>query len=176
MRYSRVTNRRSDSWAFSGVGAHGVAFDEPGDFAVLGESRGDASEPRALHQGFMPDHRQRAFVWKYAESIGGKRPRHFHREPELNLVVRGSASFCIGNRVVRVSAGELLAFPAGQEHALLDASPDLYLYAVGLDAAFSREVLGVHGETVVPLHIRLAPEELEAVSDRAAGTVDRLQA
>lgn len=124
----------------------------------------------------MPDRRQRAFVWKYAEEIGGKRPRHFHQEPELNLVVRGSASFCVGNRVVRVSAGELLAFPAGQEHALLDASPDLYLYAIGLDAAFSREVLGVRNDTVVPLHVRLAPEELEAVSDRAAGTVDRPQA
>jgi AraC-like DNA-binding protein len=122
----------------------------------------------------MPDRGQRAFVWKYAESIGGKRPRHFHREPELNLVVRGSASFSVGNRVVRVSQGELLAFPSGQEHALLDASPDLYLYAIGLDAAFSREVLG--RETVVPLHIRLAPDELDKVSDRAASTVDRFHA
>jgi AraC-like DNA-binding protein len=121
----------------------------------------------------MPNRRQRAFVWKYAESIGGKRPRHFHHEPELNLVVRGSATFGVGNRVVRVSAGELLAFPAGQDHALLGASPDLYLYAIGLDAAFSREVLGARCEPVVPLHVRLAPDELEAVGDRAAGIVDR---
>jgi AraC-like DNA-binding protein len=130
-------------------------------------------KPRALYQGFMPDRRQRAFVWKYAEAIGGKRPRHFHREPELNLVVRGSATFSVGNRVVRASAGELLAFPAGQDHALLAGSPDLYLYAIGLDGAFSREVLGARWEAVVPLHVRLAPDELEAVSDRAAAILDR---
>ncbi|HEX6272573.1 MAG TPA: AraC family transcriptional regulator [Polyangiaceae bacterium] len=133
----------------------------------------DALEPRALYQGFLPDHGQRAFVWKYAESIGGRRPRHFHGEPELNLVVRGSAVFGVGSRAVSVSAGELLAFPAGQDHALLEASSDLYLYAIGLDAAFSREVLGLRCEPVVPLHVRLAPEELEAVSERAAAIVDK---
>lgn len=132
-----------------------------------------AREPRALYQPFLPDRTQRAFVWKYAEAIGGKRPRHFHREPELNLVVRGSATFGVGNRVVRVAAGELLAFPAGQDHALLDASPDLYLYAFGLDAAFSSEVLGARGEPVVPLHVRLGPDELDAVSERAAAILDR---
>jgi AraC-like DNA-binding protein len=133
----------------------------------------DALEPRALYQGFLPDRGQRAFVWKHAASTGGRRPRHFHEEPELNLVVRGSATFGVGSRAVRVSAGELLAFPAGQDHALLDASPDLYLYAIGLDAAFSREVLGARAEPVVPLHVRLEPEDLEAVSDRAAAIVDR---
>src|SRR5262245_10735168 len=130
-------------------------------------------EQQAVFQEFLPDRTQRAFVWKYAEAIGGKRPRHFHREPELNLVVRGSATFGVGNRIVRVSAGELLAFPAGQDHALLDASPDLYLYAIGLDAAFSREVLGARCEPVVPIHVRIAPDQLARVSDLAASILDR---
>jgi AraC-like DNA-binding protein len=130
-------------------------------------------EPNALYQGFLPDRAQRAFVWKYAEAVGGRRPRHFHSEPELNLVVRGSATFGVGRRAVRVSAGELLAFPSGQDHALLDASPDLYLYAIGLDATFSRQVLGRRSEPVIPLHVRLARDELESVIDRAGAIVDR---
>jgi AraC-like DNA-binding protein len=112
-------------------------------------------------------------VWKYAESIGGRRPRHFHAEPELNLVVRGSATFGVGSGVVRVSRGEILAFPAGQDHALLEASPDLYLYAIGLDPSFSAEVLGCRGDSVVPLHVRLAPNDVEAIVGRAAAIVDR---
>jgi AraC-like DNA-binding protein/mannose-6-phosphate isomerase-like protein (cupin superfamily) len=129
---------------------------------------------RALHQAFLPtDRAQRAFVWKYSQSIGGRRPRHFHAEPELNLVVRGSAVFGLGDRVVRVSQGELLAFPTGQDHVLLDASPDLYLYAIGLDPAYSAEVLRVERGTLVPLHARLAAHELAPVLDRAASIVDR---
>jgi AraC-like DNA-binding protein/quercetin dioxygenase-like cupin family protein len=132
-----------------------------------------AVERRALYQGFLPDGDERAFVWKYAESIGGRRPPHFHGEPELNVVVRGSATFAVGRGLVQVSRGELLAFPAGQDHALLEATPDLYLYAIGLAPSFSAEVLGARGDTVVPLHAKLEPADLEAVVDRAAAIVDR---
>lgn len=126
----------------------------------------------ALFQRFLPDHSRRSFVWKYAQAIGGRRPRHFHSEPELNLVVSGSATFGVGNRVVRVNAGELLAFPSGQDHVLLGGSPDLYLYAIGLDAAYSAEVLSTR-DPVVPLHVRLEDEALASVVDRAAAIVDR---
>jgi AraC-like DNA-binding protein/mannose-6-phosphate isomerase-like protein (cupin superfamily) len=128
---------------------------------------------RALYQCFLPDRRQRTYVWKYSQTIGGRRPRHFHAEPELNLVVRGSATFAIGGDVTRVSRGELVAFPPGQDHALIEGSPDLYLYAVGLDPAHSADVLGVRRAPVVPLHVRLSDEELELVSDRATSIVDR---
>lgn len=127
---------------------------------------------RALYQRFLPDDRQRAYVWKYSEPIGGRRPRHFHLEPELNLVVRGHAVFGLGDSAVRVDAGELLAFPPGQDHALLEASPDLYLYAVGLDAAYSSEVLGAGAEPV-PLHARLDAGELPAVIEQAEAIVER---
>jgi AraC-like DNA-binding protein len=130
-------------------------------------------ESRALYQRFLPDRRERSFVWKYAQSIGGRRPRHFHEEPELNVVVNGSATFGVGDRVVRVESGELLVFPPGQDHALLEASPDLYLYAVGLDRAYSAAVLTGSHQTVVPCHARLPAPEFDAVLERARAIVDR---
>lgn len=125
----------------------------------------------AIHQNFLPPGKHRAFVWKYSEPIGGRRPRHFHAEPELNLVVRGSATFGIGKGIVTVGPGELIAFPSAQDHALLTSSPDLYLYAIGLEAAFSAQVLP--SEPSLPLHVRLAEPELGPVLDRAADIVDR---
>jgi AraC-like DNA-binding protein len=130
-------------------------------------------ESRALYQRFLPDRRERSFVWKYAQSIGGRRPRHFHEEPELNVVVTGSATFGVGDRVVRVESGELLVFPPGQDHALLEASPDLYLYAVGLDSAYSTAVLSGSQRTAEPCHARLCSAEFDAILDRAAAIVDR---
>ena len=115
----------------------------------------------AIHQSFLPPGEDRAFVWKYSDSIGGRRPRHFHAEPELNLVVRGSATFGVGRKTISAAAGEVVAFPAAQDHVLLSASPDLYLYAVGLDARYSAHVLA--NESVHPCHVRLADHELGPV-------------
>jgi AraC-like DNA-binding protein len=129
------------------------------------------AEPRALHQSFLPS-RERAFVWKYSQSIGGRRPRHFHIEPELNVVICGSATFGVGDRIVQVSQGELLAFPSGQDHALIEGSPDLYLYAIGLEPSYSAEVLGRGVEPVLPLHVALASRELATITDHAAAIVD----
>src|SRR6188768_3921697 len=126
---------------------------------------------QAIHQSFLPPGNEHAFVWKYLESIGGRRPRHFHAEPELNLVVRGSATFGVGQKVVTVASGELIAFPAAQDHVLLDSSPDLYLYALGLDSSYSAEVLG--NEPSQPFHVRLAERELRVVVDDAADIVER---
>ena len=133
----------------------------------------EGAERRALHQSFLPSQGERAFVWKYSQSIGGRRPRHFHIEPELNLVIRGSATFGVGDGVVHVAEGELLAFPSGQDHVLLEGSPDLYLYAIGLDPRYSAEALGGRAEPVVPMHVKFVGDELAAVADRAAAIVDR---
>jgi AraC-like DNA-binding protein/quercetin dioxygenase-like cupin family protein len=132
--------------------------------------------PRALYQRFLPDRRERAFVWKYADAVGGRRPRHFHAEPEVNLVLRGSATFGVGDRTVRVTSGELLAFPPGVDHALLGASTDLYLYAVGLEPGYSATVLAERRNAVGPCHVTLAGAELAGVMDRAAAIVDRVGA
>lgn len=129
---------------------------------------------RAIHQNFLPAGKHRAFVWKYSDPIGGRRPRHFHAEPELNLIVRGSATFGIGDSVVTARPGELIAFPSAQDHVLLDSSPDLYLYAIGMDATYSAQVL--NNEPSLPLHVQLAPHELTPVMQRAADIVDRPRA
>ena len=126
---------------------------------------------RAIHQNFLPAGEHRAFVWKYSRPLGGRRPCHFHAEPELNLVLRGSATFGIGERVVRVSAGELVAFPSAQDHALLDSSSDLYLYAIGLSANYSAEALA--NEPSLPLHVQLGERDLRLLFARAADIVDR---
>jgi len=128
---------------------------------------------RALHQRFLPEGKGHAYVWKYSQPIGGRRPRHFHAEPELNLVVRGWARFGVAEGTVRLAERELVVFPAGQDHVLLEASPDLYLYAVGLEPAYSAHVLGPALAAVVPVHGRLAPQEFERIVANAADLVDR---
>lgn len=134
-----------------------------------------AARRSVLHQSFLPtDGDARAFVWKYSPTGGGRRPRHFHAEPELNLIVRGSALFGVGDTTVRVSAGELLGFPPGQDHALLEASPDLYLYAIGVDPNFSSEVLrGDRHNVALPMRVRLAASDFNRLSAGAGAIVDR---
>jgi len=126
---------------------------------------------QAIHQSFLPPGNDQAFVWKYSESIGGRRPRHFHAEPELNLVVRGSATFGIGQKVITVLPGELVAFPSAQDHVLLDSSPDLYLYAIGLDPSYSAQVLT--NEPSQPFHVRFTGSELRPILNSAADIVER---
>jgi AraC-like DNA-binding protein len=118
---------------------------------------------------------ERAHVWKFSWEYGGRRPRHFHAEPELNLVVAGSATFGVGQFVVRVSAGELLGFPPGQDHVLLETSPDIYLFAIGMEPKLSSEVLGRDRAVVSqPLHLRLPEHERRALVTRAGAIVDRI--
>jgi AraC-like DNA-binding protein/quercetin dioxygenase-like cupin family protein len=132
--------------------------------------------PRALYQSFLPaTERTAAHVWKFSPKFGGRRPRHFHDEPELNLLVAGSARFGIGDAVVEARAGELLAFPAGQDHVLLAASPDLYLFAIGLSPQLSAQVLGAESHyAAFPAHLRLTAGDLRQVVARAGAIVDQL--
>jgi len=128
-----------------------------------------------LHQSFLPPQSEaRALVWKYTPVYWGRRPRHFHVEPEMNLIVRGTAIFGIGRTVVHAAKGDLLSFPPGQDHVLLEASPDLYLYAIGLQPSYSSQVLAAERESIaLPCHLRLTTNDFEALSARAAGIVDR---
>jgi len=130
---------------------------------------------QAIHQSFLPaSGPSRAHVWKFSLEYGGRRPRHFHAEPELNLIVAGTAIFGIGETVVCASAGELLGFPPGQDHVLLKSSPDLYLFAIGMDPIFSSTVLRRERDNVtVPLHIRLKSSDFRAMETRSAAIVDR---
>jgi AraC-like DNA-binding protein len=130
---------------------------------------------QAIHQAFLPTQgKSRAFVWKYSPVNWGRRPRHFHIEPELNLIASGHAVFGIGETVLRVSRGELLGFPPAQDHVLLDASPDLYLFAVGMAPTFSSDVLGgAADEGMLPLHLRLGVDDFRSLVNRASAIVDR---
>jgi AraC-like DNA-binding protein len=60
----------------------------------------------------------------------------------LNLIAAGQAAFGYGEATISVSAGDLLWWPPGQDHVLLDATPDLDLYVIGVTPAFSAQVLG----------------------------------
>jgi len=84
----------------------------------------------AVFQPFPMLPARRAQVWRHRPEF--RRPRHFHREPELNFVVKGSATLGIGSRVQRASAGDVVVFEPGQDHVLLDASADLELFTLAL--------------------------------------------
>jgi AraC-like DNA-binding protein len=93
----------------------------------------------ALYQPFPIPGNARGHVWHHVPAT--RRPRHFHAEPELNLITAGRAAFGYGEATVSVSAGDLLWWPPGQDHVLLDATPDLDLYVIGVTPAFSEQVL-----------------------------------
>ena len=59
----------------------------------------------------------------------------------MNLIAAGHATFGYGEATMAVSAGDLLWWPPGQDHVLLDATPDLDLYVIGVTPAFSEHVL-----------------------------------
>jgi AraC-like DNA-binding protein len=62
-------------------------------------------------------------------AAGGLRPRaHRHAELEVNLVVRGAASYLLGERRYELSAGTLTWLFPGQEHVLVDESTDHALW------------------------------------------------
>ncbi len=142
---------------------------------AIPEGRDTTFARRAIHQGFLPPQgASRAFVWKYSPVNWGKRPRHFHAEPEFNLIASGHATFGIGETVVTATQGDMLGFPPAQDHVLLDASPDLYLFAIGLEPIFSSDILRSEPDNVLfPLHLRLAPDDFRALAGRAAAIVDR---
>jgi AraC-like DNA-binding protein len=62
-------------------------------------------------------------------SAGDVRPRvHRHAELELNLVVRGTASYVLGDRRFALTPGTLTWLFPGQDHVLVDESPDHELW------------------------------------------------
>jgi AraC-like DNA-binding protein len=99
---------------------------------------GRVTSRSALYQPFPMPWGRRAQAWRHQPSF--LRPRHFHREPELNFVVRGRARLAVGEREVELADGESLYFPPGQDHQLLEASPDLELYAIAISEELSTRI------------------------------------
>jgi AraC-like DNA-binding protein len=117
----------------------------------------------ALYQPFPIPGTARGHVWHHVPET--RRPRHFHAEPELNLIAAGHATFGFGDATVSVSAGDLLWWPPGQDHVLLDATPDLDLYVIGVTPTFSERVLAGRASGVLggAARRRLDPSTLASV-------------
>jgi AraC-like DNA-binding protein len=84
---------------------------------------------------------RRAQAWRHQPAF--RRPRHFHDEPEINVVVAGSGLLGVGDRTIRVSAGETLVFQPGQDHVLLDSSPDFDLFVLALRPELAERAVGL---------------------------------
>ncbi|HEX6271884.1 MAG TPA: helix-turn-helix transcriptional regulator [Polyangiaceae bacterium] len=91
---------------------------------------------------------RRAQVWRHEPAF--RRPRHFHREPEINLLVRGRCVLGIGDRSVSLSRGQSLFFEPGQDHELLEASDDLELFVLALSPELAERAFGARPSCSIP--------------------------
>jgi AraC-like DNA-binding protein len=122
-----------------------------------------------LFQPFPMAGGARGQVWRYSPAY--RRPRHFHAEPELNVVSAGSATFGVGEGTITARAGDLLWWLPGQDHELLDASEDFDLFVIGLAPELSERVLGSGAPAAhcAPLKSRLSQEAATRIYDQCAG-------
>lgn len=122
-----------------------------------------------FYQPFPMAGRARGQIWRYAPEF--RRPRHFHAEPELNVVVRGTATFGAGEMSQVVSSGDLLWWLPGQDHELVEASPDFDLFVIGLTPELSDRVLGGASPSAFagPARVRLAGAALDRLRERCLG-------
>jgi AraC-like DNA-binding protein len=121
-----------------------------------------------LYQAFPMVGRGRAQVWRYAPQY--RRPRHIHAELEMNLVTAGHGTVGVGEDVIRVRAGDLLSWPPGVDHELLDASEDLELYVIGATPELSDRVLGSLRASAFggPVRLTVAAGPLADLRERCA--------
>ena len=99
-------------------------------------------------------------VWLH-KGRPGNNPRHRHAELEFNLVVRGSASYLVGERRHEMRRGVLLwLFPA-HDHVLLEQSPDFAMWIVVFRPALLLRLCD--GDTARPLAARDAPARYVSV-------------
>jgi AraC-like DNA-binding protein/mannose-6-phosphate isomerase-like protein (cupin superfamily) len=127
-----------------------------------------------LYQPFPMVEGRRAQIWRYAPEF--RRPRHFHDEPELNLVVAGRGVFGSGSERFVVAAGDLLCWAPGRDHELIEASLDFDLYVVALTPELhDRVVADAAGALAGPPRVALdrgALSRLEALCARPLHTLE----
>ena len=68
-----------------------------------------------------------AHVWRH-EPRGRMHYWHHHDEPEFNLMVRGTARYLLADRRYDLGPGCLVWLFPGQEHLMVDLSPDLVMW------------------------------------------------
>jgi AraC-like DNA-binding protein len=121
--------------------------------------------------------RRRAQIWRHQPMF--RRPRHFHEEPEINLVVRGSALVGVGGQELALGQGQAVVLQPGQDHELLIASEDLELYVVAVrpELADKQPSLLVGAQGAAQLsgeHLATIADALQALSQvSAADAVER---
>jgi AraC-like DNA-binding protein len=114
----------------------------------------------------------RGQVWSFHPNL--LRPRHFHYEPELNLLYAGEGTFGIGESVVRARAGDLLSFAPGQDHVVLDASHDLAFFSIGVRLELLASAGGgVDDGALLPSRTHLGPRVVEDLCALAAPICER---
>jgi AraC-like DNA-binding protein len=94
---------------------------------------------------------------------------HRHAELELNLVVRGSASYLLGERRYELTPGTLTWLFPGQDHVLVDESPDHELWW----AVFSPELVARTGVAALRQHDP-GGDFSRRLDSRRAGRLDAL--
>jgi AraC-like DNA-binding protein len=99
---------------------------------------------------------RRSQVWRHRPEY--RRPRHFHAEPELNVVVRGACVVGVGDLSFRVAAGQMLLFQPGQDHVLLDASDDLDLFVLALTPALADRAVGLRALAAAGTGLMIVPD------------------
>jgi hypothetical protein len=129
-----------------------------------------------LYQPFPMLEGRRGQIWRYAPEY--RRPRHFHGEPELNLVVAGSGVFGSGAEVFQVAGGDLLCWPPGRDHELLEASADFDLYVAALTPELNARVLLDRSVAALagPLRAELGPLPLAELRALCSVSLDTAEA
>lgn len=108
---------------------------------------------------------RRAQVWRHQPMY--RRPRHFHDEPEINVVLRGAARLGVGDRELTLTSGRAVVLQPGQDHELLSATDDLELFVFAVRpelAAHDAAVFGAAGGVA-----QLADTDLAALADSLRG-------
>jgi len=116
--------------------------------------------------------RRRAQIWRHQPQF--RRPRHFHEEPEINVVVKGHGMMGIGERNRPISAGDVLLFWPGQDHVLLDASEDFDLFVMALrpELAERAGIASIGASIGSQSSFRLPFRELRSMRKTLAGLGD----
>jgi AraC-like DNA-binding protein/mannose-6-phosphate isomerase-like protein (cupin superfamily) len=96
-----------------------------------------------LFQPFPMQAQRRAQVWRHQPMY--RRPRHFHDEPEINLVLRGAARLGVGDRELTLTSGQAVVLHPGQDHELLSATDDLELYVLAVRPELAARDVAVFG-------------------------------
>jgi len=96
-----------------------------------------------LYQPFPMLSGRRAQVWRHQPAY--RRPRHFHVEPELNIVFSGWALMGVGRHQLLLQKGDVLFLKPAQDHVMLECSDDLELIVLAavpeLAARFSLDMI-----------------------------------